>query len=354
MQALGCLRRPPPRLGLLRAPSGVSSFRRKACSAAQASPPQQHPLSRPKLLLGIESSCDDTGAAVVTSEGRVLGEDIAGQADIHAPWGGVVPNLAMEAHKAAIDRVVENALARAGVQASQLDAVAVTVGPGLSLCLRVGVVKAMALSATHRLPLVRVHHMEAHALVARLQDAYQPARPTPSTLIPTLTDHSPEASSSEPPLPGSQSDHSSNGSSGGSQGADVRTGVVPGVESHSNEYSSSNSSMSSSEGQCAGGSAISSSVPFPFLCLLVSGGHNLVVLVQGVGQYVQLGTTVDDALGEAFDKVARLLSLDLKPSGGAALERLAKEGDPNQFKCVDLHKLHQPIKIACLCDVPVP
>jgi hypothetical protein len=90
-----------------------------------------------RIILGIESSCDDTGVAVVTSSGRVLGEAIASQADIHAPWGGVVPNLAMEAHKAAIHKTVDDALRQAGLKPSDLDAVAVTVGPGLSLCLRV-------------------------------------------------------------------------------------------------------------------------------------------------------------------------------------------------------------------------
>lgn len=90
-----------------------------------------------RLILGIESSCDDTGAAVISSRGRVLGEALAGQADIHAPWGGVVPSLAREAHQAAIDRVVEDTLASAGVRMQDLDAVAVTVGPGLSMCLKV-------------------------------------------------------------------------------------------------------------------------------------------------------------------------------------------------------------------------
>lgn len=99
--------------------------------------PTQPPLTRPALILGIESSCDDTGVAVVTSSGRVLGESLASQADIHAAWGGVVPKLAQEAHEAAIDGCVEAALAAAGVRPDQLDAVAVTIGPGLSLCLRV-------------------------------------------------------------------------------------------------------------------------------------------------------------------------------------------------------------------------
>jgi len=199
-----------------------------------------------RLVLGIESSCDDTGVAVVTSSGRILGESLKSQADIHAAWGGVVPKLAQEAHEAAIDSCVDDALRAAGVQPSDLDAVAVTIGPGLSLCLRVGTLKARQMAANHSLPLIPVHHMEAHALVARL-------------------------------------------------GADDE-------------------------------------VRFPFLCLLVSGGHNLLMIVEGVGRYIQLGTTLDDALGEAYDKVARLLDLELKPSGGAVLEALALDGDPDAFK----------------------
>ena len=119
-------------------------------------------------MLGIETSCDDTGAAVVTGDGRVLSEALASQVEIHGPWGGVVPNLAREAHESAIDGVVARALADAGVHPSQLSAVAVTVGPGLSMCLRVGVVAAQNLCAAHDVPIVPVHHMEAHALVSRL------------------------------------------------------------------------------------------------------------------------------------------------------------------------------------------
>jgi hypothetical protein len=174
-------------------------------------------------VLGIESSCDDTGAAVVTADGRVLGESLASQGAIHAPWGGVVPKLAQGAHEEAIDRVVQEALDAAGVAPSDLDAIAVTVGPGLSLCLRVstyasrrspasdginpnplhcisrdlvgrhaahtlrryctdqtltrgsgagtqvGVLKARMMAAEHRVPLIPIHHMEAHTLVARLE-----------------------------------------------------------------------------------------------------------------------------------------------------------------------------------------
>ena len=248
-------------------------------------------------VLGIESSCDDTGAAVVTADGRVLGESLASQGAIHAPWGGVVPKLAQGAHEEAIDRVVQEALDAAGVAPSDLDAIAVTVGPGLSLCLRVstyasrrspasdginpnplhcisrdlvgrhaahtlrryctdqtltrgsgagtqgGVLKARMIAAEHRVPLIPIHHMEAHTLVARLE----------------------------------------------------------------------------------------AEAPFPFLGLLVSGGHNLLVVVRGVGDYTIVGGTLDDALGEAYDKVARMLGLDVGGGGGQAVEQLALEGDANSL-----------------------
>ena len=227
-------------------------------------------------MLGIETSCDDTAAAVVSSDGLLLGEALASQARsrcfavsplfhrfftpfslltrhasrpqsaLHAPYGGVVPKLAQGAHASAIDAVVASALSRAGIPASSLSAVAVTVGPGLSMCLRVGVLKARAMAAALRVPLVPVHHMEAHALVARLAPAQQ-------------------------------------------------------------------------------------RLPFPFVALLVSGGHNLLVLSRGVGDHVILGATLDDAAGEAFDKTARLLRLPVGGGGGPALEALARAGDPSRF-----------------------
>lgn len=174
----------------------------------------------------------------------MTGEAIVSQVDIHAPWGGVVPKLAQQAHADAMDSAVHTALSSASITPHDLSAIAVTIGPGLSLCLHVGVAKAHALCRAHALPLVPIHHMEAHALVARAFD-------------PTIR--------------------------------------------------------------------------FPFVCLLVSGGHNLLLLVHGVGQYTQLGTTLDDALGEAYDKVARLLGLPLAPSGGAALEQAALQGDAHRF-----------------------
>ncbi len=215
-----------------------------------------------KYYMGIESSCDDTGVAIVAVDDardarpRILANVVCSQAEIHAPFGGVVPKLAQEAHQTAIDNAVDSALRDAGVRAADLEAVGVTIGPGLSLCLRVGVSKARELRAQHGVPVIDVHHMEAHALVARLAE----------------------------------------------------------------------------------------DVPFPFLCLLVSGGHNLMLVVEGIGRFVQLGTTLDDALGECYDKTARALDLEAVPSGGAALEALAREGDEDAFS------FPVPLKKRRTCD----
>ena len=143
------------------------------------------------LVLGIESSCDDTGAAVVRGDGTVIGEVLASQAGVHEAYGGVVPRLAQQAHREAIDATVDEALRRAGVSAAELTAIAVTVGPGLSMCLEVGVRKALQLSARHRLPLLRVHHMEAHAMVTWLP----PPAAAPTAAAPTA------AAAPPPPRP---------------------------------------------------------------------------------------------------------------------------------------------------------
>jgi tRNA threonylcarbamoyl adenosine modification protein TsaD len=232
---------------------------------------QQHPEKggKERLVLGIESSCDDTAAAVVSTSGRVLSAASASQQEVHARWGGVVPALARHAHRAAIDGVVARALEQAGIDdpGAQLSAVAVTVGPGLSLCLDVGVRKARSVARAAGVPLVPVHHMEAHALVARLaaQQEQQQEGVAAAATTTTTTETTPAA------------------------------------------------------------------LPFPFLCLLVSGGHNLLVLARGVGDYALLGTTLDDAAGEALDKVARMLGLAAAPHGGAALEKLALSGDAKRF-----------------------
>ncbi|KAK6119376.1 hypothetical protein DH2020_046883 [Rehmannia glutinosa] len=196
------------------------------------------------VVLGIETSCDDTAAAVVRSSGEILSQVVSSQAELLVRYGGVAPKMAEEAHSLVIDQVVQEALDKANVTEEDLSAVAVTIGPGLSLCLRVGVRKARKLAGAYALPIVGVHHMEAHALVARL---------------------------------------------------------------------------------------VEKQLQFPFMALLVSGGHNLLILARDLGHYIQLGTTIDDAIGEAYDKTAKWLGLDMRKSGGPAVEELAREGDENSI-----------------------
>ncbi|KAK7349645.1 hypothetical protein VNO77_07168 [Canavalia gladiata] len=192
------------------------------------------------VVLGIETSCDDTAAAVVRSNGEILSQVVSSQADLLVKYGGVAPKMAEEAHSQVIDQVVQDALDKAYMTEKDLTAVAVTIGPGLSLCLRVGVQKARRIAGAFNLPIIGIHHMEAHALVARL---------------------------------------------------------------------------------------IEKDLQFPFMALLISGGHNLLILARDLGQYIQLGTTIDDAIGEAYDKTAKWLQLDMRRSGGPAIEELAREGN---------------------------
>ena len=191
------------------------------------------------LILGIESSCDETAAALVTSDGRILAHRLAGQEEVHRPFGGVVPELAARAHVEMATPLVEAALADAGVTLSQVDAIAATAGPGLIGGVMVGLMTGKALAHASGKPLIAVNHLEGHALSPRLGD---------------------------------------------------RT------------------------------------LAFPYLLLLVSGGHCQLLLVRKVGDYRRLATTIDDAAGEAFDKTAKLLGLGFP--GGPAVEAAAMRGDP--------------------------
>lgn len=195
------------------------------------------------IVLGIETSCDDTAVALVADDRRILAEAVHGQADAHAPYGGVVPEIAARAHVLLLDRLIADVMRRTGLGFRDLDGVAATAGPGLIGGLLVGLTTAKAIAASHALPLIAVNHLEGHALTPRL---------------------------TEP------------------------------------------------------------DVHFPYLLLLVSGGHCQLLVVEGVGRYRRLGTTQDDALGEAFDKAAKLLGLGYP--GGPAVERAAREGDPEAFR----------------------
>jgi len=225
------------------------------------------PRGAPFTVLGIETSCDDTGAAVMRSDGTILGEALASQYEIHEAFGGVVPGLARDAHEKNIQGVIAEALKEAGMTIQEVDAVAVTVGPGLEICLRVGASAARALAAAHGKPFVAVHHLEAHCLLAR----------------PLLKDKA----------------------EGAAAAAAAGTSAVTKAEH----------------------AFVSCAVSFPFLALLVSGGHCQLLLVKGVGCYEVLGGTLDDALGEAYDKAARMLGIKGGAALGPALEKLAREGD---------------------------
>ncbi len=196
-------------------------------------------------VLGIETSCDETAAALLDGAGRVLAEALLSQPG-HAAFGGVVPEIAARAHLAHLPAMVADVMRRAGVGLRDLGGVAASSGPGLIGGLIVGSGFAKGIALAHRLPFVAVNHLEAHALTARL----------------------------------------------------------PGL--------------------VAGGAA------FPYLLLLVSGGHCQLVAVAGVGRHVRLGGTIDDAVGEAFDKVGKLLGLGWP--GGPALERMALGGDPARYR----------------------
>ncbi len=197
------------------------------------------------IILGIETSCDETAASVVHDadqpNDRILSNVVLSQENYHRPFGGIVPEIAARAHLQNIDRIIEQAMAESGIEFDQLDGVAATAGPGLIGGVIVGVMSAKAIASVHGLPFFAVNHLAGHALTARL----------------------------------------------------------------------------------------TSDLEFPYLLLLVSGGHCQLLVVDGADRYQRLGTTVDDALGEAFDKSAKLLGLGYP--GGPAVEERALEGDPSRF-----------------------
>jgi len=190
------------------------------------------------LILTLESSCDETAAAVVRDGRQALSSIVASQIDVHARYGGVVPELASRKHVEAISVVIDEALAKARVDLDEIEGIAVTRGPGLIGALLVGLSTAKALAFARSIPVVGVHHIEGHILAPLLEQ----------------------------------------------------------------------------------------DIPFPYLALAVSGGHTHLYRVEGVGCYRTLGRTLDDAAGEAFDKVAKLLGLGYP--GGAVIDRLAGQGDP--------------------------
>jgi N6-L-threonylcarbamoyladenine synthase len=211
-------------------------------SSAPTGTPAPRPVGDDTVVLGIETSCDETAAALVMGGYDVLSSVVSSQVDLHAQYGGVVPEIASRAHLELLNPVVARAIVESGIDDARVDAVAATVGPGLVGALLVGVSAAKALALAWEVPFIGVNHLEAHLYAAFLED--------------------------------------------------------PDLE-------------------------------LPLVVLLVSGGHTMLIEMRGHGDYRLLGQTIDDAAGEAFDKIARFLGLGYP--GGPAIDRLARDGDPRSI-----------------------
>ena len=198
------------------------------------------------IILGIESSCDETAASIVTENEQgmptILSSIVSSQVDVHKEFGGVVPELAARAHVNKIDLITKKAIDESGINMEEIDAIASTAGPGLVVCLSVGLSFGKAMASSLNRPFIAVNHLEGHALSPKLN----------------------------------------------------------------------------------------SELNYPYLLLLISGGHTQFLSVQGLGNYKRLGTTIDDAVGEAFDKTAKLLGIEFP--GGPQIEVYAKKGDPNKYE----------------------
>ena len=195
-------------------------------------------------ILGIESSCDETAVSIVQEENgktKILSNIVSSQFDIHKEFGGVVPELAARAHVEKIDLIAEKAISESKINIEDIDAVAATAGPGLIVCLTVGLNFGKTISASLSKPFIAVNHLEGHALSPKLN----------------------------------------------------------------------------------------TNLKFPYLLLLISGGHTQYLSVENLGNYKRLGTTIDDALGEAFDKTAKIIGIEFP--GGPKIEKYAKQGDGNRF-----------------------
>ena len=203
-------------------------------------------MSKKPIILGIETSCDETAASIITENDQsvpiILSNIVSSQIDVHKEFGGVVPELAARSHIEKIDIITKKAIDESGVAIEDIDAIAATAGPGLIVCLSVGLSFGKAIASSLEKPFIAVNHLEGHALSPKLN----------------------------------------------------------------------------------------SKLDYPYLLLLISGGHTQFLNVQGLGKYKRLGTTIDDALGEAFDKTAKMLGIEFP--GGPQIEEYAKKGDPNKYE----------------------
>ena len=203
-------------------------------------------MKKKPIILGIESSCDETAASIITENEQgtptILSSIVSSQVDVHKEFGGVVPELAARSHIEKIDLITKKAIDKSGIMLDDVDAIAATAGPGLIVCLSVGLSFGKAMASSLNKPFIAVNHLEGHALSPKLN----------------------------------------------------------------------------------------SKLNYPYLLLLISGGHTQFLSVKGLGEYKRLGTTIDDALGEAFDKTAKMLGIEFP--GGPQIEEYAKKGDPDKYE----------------------
>ncbi len=242
-------------------------------------------------ILGIETSCDETSAAVVKDGREILSNIIASQIELHRPYGGVVPELASRKHLELIDAIVSRAVQEAGVSLGEMEAIAATYGPGLASSLLIGLNAAKGIALMLGKPFVPINHLEAHLYSPILTRSGAPAS-APSVTNPGQTHGSAPTESGQT--------HGSGPTDRGTVGAHLCGRPFP------------------EDGQV-------DSI-FPMVSLIVSGGHTILAHATDIGRHEVLGQTVDDAAGEAFDKVAKMLGLGYP--GGPEIDRLAKQGNP--------------------------
>jgi len=280
-------------------------------------PPAEHSAAGlPAAVLGIETSCDETAAAVVAGGHQVRSSVVTSQIDLHRAFGGVVPEIAGRAHLQLLPAAVEQALADAGTDVP--DAVAATAGPGLLGALVVGVSAAKALALAWDVPFVAVNHLEAHLYAAFLEGAGHTGRVPNSAPTADRTTGAPTSGAG----PTSGADPAA----GPTSAADPAAGPTSGAD----PAAGSTSGADPAAGSTAGVDPAAPGPTLPMIVLLVSGGHTMLIEMAGHGCYELLGQTLDDAAGEAYDKVARLLGLGYP--GGPVIDRLATEGDPQAIR----------------------
>lgn len=281
-------------------------------------------------ILGIESSCDETAAAVVEDGERLLSNVVNSQIDIHAEYGGVIPEIAARSHLEVINPVIKKALSDADCTWDDIDAIAVTYAPGLIGSLLIGTLAARTLAIIHNKPLYKIHHVEAHVYAnfitkqgsRHIIDKSKAVEPTSAVVF-------------EEAVTGASSPVSRTPRAGEATRKEYSEKMITEVGDVFSAVAKESDEKASRRAEAVVNSSdLALSLPhhqptFPLLALIVSGGHSQLVLFQAHGNYQLIGQTQDDAVGEAFDKVAKIISLPYP--GGPAIAKAAELGDPHAF-----------------------